>query len=510
MPFCHGEPISGGVILLQAEDDLGATVKASIEAAGGDPRRIRVYTKDEPLYLDDADDLSIIRQAAKEIDARLLVADPFSEFFSKTLKDEKIIRDSFRLLRKLAAELMMAVILIRHFTKIGTHALYRGLGGVAVVNSARSALVVGHDPSSDDPYRHVLALNRCNLPRNRDISLAYRTLKQGDAIVIEWQGESKYSADDVVTAAKNPDDHSQLDEACYILYAILTTHGGPMAATDIYQAAKDGLVSVGTLKRAKKMLRVCSRRKSVQIIENGTTKTTVQWVWQLPDDQDLLRPYQERLLREQEDDGSTSTGHRQDIVPERGLSSGPSVAHNSKKRNISKQTLSFSCSKSMQYLRTPPDIWQTLSQEFRFTVDACASHDNHLLPKYYTTAEDGLQQDWTGEVVYCHPMFDGKIGRWVEKAFNSRCVTVMLLPASTHTKYFHQFIKDNPRCEVRFLKKPPKGFQFGHDGGQPDDENRIGYIRPLMIVIFRNGSTAVENISPTIHVDCSKDDYIES
>jgi hypothetical protein len=309
MPFGNGDPINGGAILLQAEDDLGATVKASIMAAGGDPTKIRVYTKAEPLHLDDPKDLALIQQVAKEINARLLVADPCSEFFSKTLKDEKTIRNSFRLLRGLAADLRLAVILVRHFTKTGTHALYRGLGGVAVVNSARAALVVGHDPSSDDPYRHVLALNRCNLPRSRDVSLAYRTVKQGDAIVIEWLGASRYSADDIVAAAQSPDSHSQLEEACYVLYSILATHEGPMAATEVLQAAKHGLVSVGTLKRAKKMLRVSSRRQ-------GGATTPVQWVWQLPDDAALLLPYQERLSREQEDSNAKTDQRQANGPPE--------------------------------------------------------------------------------------------------------------------------------------------------------------------------------------------------
>jgi hypothetical protein len=301
MPFCDGEPVSGGAILLQAEDDLGATVKASIEAAGGDPKNIRVYTKAAPLYLDDPDDLAMIRQAAKEINARLLVADPLSEFFRKSLKDEKTIRNSFRLLRALLADLHMAAILVRHFTKSGTSAMYRGLGGVAVVNAARSAIVVGHDPSSENPYQHVLALNRCNLPRNRDVSLVYRTVKRGDAIVVDWVGESKYTADDLVSAARSPDDRSQLEEACYVLYSILATHEGPMSAIEVHEAAKDGLVSVGTLKRAKKLLRVRSRRKTVEIKNDGKTTTAVQWLWQLPDDKDLLRPYEERLAREQEE-----------------------------------------------------------------------------------------------------------------------------------------------------------------------------------------------------------------
>ena len=163
------------------------------------------------------------------------------------------------------------------------------------------------------------------------------------------------------------------------------------------------------------------------------------------------------------------------------------------KRNISKQTLSFSTSKSMQFLRTPKDIWKNLKQEFYFTLDACASDKNHLVDKYYTIDEDCLKKDWTGEVVYLHPLFDMHIGRFVEKAFNSKCITVMLLPASTHTRYFHKFIwdkeKNKPRenTEIRFLEKPKQGFNFGNDNGNVSEipKGKVGYIKPLMIVIFR-------------------------
>jgi site-specific DNA-methyltransferase (adenine-specific) len=158
-------------------------------------------------------------------------------------------------------------------------------------------------------------------------------------------------------------------------------------------------------------------------------------------------------------------------------------------RVIAKNTLSFSCSKSMAYLRTPPALWAELSAEFPFTVDVCASDENHLLPKYYTKETNGLAQDWSGEVAYIHPLFDGKIGKFVEKAFNTPNLTaVFLLPASTHTKYFHDYIYHNPNCEVRFLRKPNKGFRFGKDDGSDDDPNSIGYIKPLMVVVMRNES----------------------
>lgn len=155
-------------------------------------------------------------------------------------------------------------------------------------------------------------------------------------------------------------------------------------------------------------------------------------------------------------------------------------------RVLKKNTLSFTCSKSMKYLRTPVDIWTDLSKEFNFTLDACASDNNHLLPKYYTIEQDALKQDWDNEIAYVHPLFDGKIGKFVEKASNSKGTFVFLLPASTHTKYFHEFFYKKENVEIRFLRKPNKGFRFLNDDGSADDQNAIGYIKALMICIMKN------------------------
>lgn len=163
------------------------------------------------------------------------------------------------------------------------------------------------------------------------------------------------------------------------------------------------------------------------------------------------------------------------------------------KRTIAKNTLSFMTSATYTHIRTPKDIWAELIKEFDFTLDACASDENHLCDKYYTEEDDCLKQDWTGEVVYCHPMFNMFIGKFVGKAANSQCLSVLLLPAATHTRYFHKYIWDKqnhcPRLntEVRFLEKPKQGFCFGNDNGSDSTipKGKVGYIKPLMIVIFR-------------------------
>ena len=162
------------------------------------------------------------------------------------------------------------------------------------------------------------------------------------------------------------------------------------------------------------------------------------------------------------------------------------------KRTIAKNTLSFMTSKSYLFLRTPVDLWDALKKEFDFTLDACASDKNHLLPKYYTAENSCLDKDWNGEVVYCHPMFDMHIGNFVKKCAESKCLSVMLIPASTHTRYFHKYIWDKTlnkvrdNVEIRFLEKPKQGFNFGNDDGTLQDipKGKVGYIKPLMIVIF--------------------------
>tara|TARA_R110002050_G_scaffold11883_3_gene39516 strand:+ start:178 stop:618 length:441 start_codon:yes stop_codon:yes gene_type:complete len=140
----------------------------------------------------------------------------------------------------------------------------------------------------------------------------------------------------------------------------------------------------------------------------------------------------------------------------------------------------------MKYLRCPPKIWEQLKTEFKFTIDLCASDDNHLLERYYTIDDDCLTQDWTDEIGFLHPLFDSKIGKFVKKAYDSKGVFVLLIPASTHTKYFHEYLYKKENVEIRFLRKPVKGFRFGKDDGSKDDETKIGYIKSLMVCIIDN------------------------
>ena len=101
---------------------------------------------------------------------------------------------------------------------------------------------------------------------------------------------------------------------------------------------------------------------------------------------------------------------------------------------------------------TPKELFDQLNAEFRFTLDPCATKQSAKYKKFYTQKEDGFAKNWNGERVFMNPPYGREIGEWVKKAVESDALVVMLIPARTDTRYFHDYIYNNPKCEIRFLK----------------------------------------------------------
>lgn len=101
---------------------------------------------------------------------------------------------------------------------------------------------------------------------------------------------------------------------------------------------------------------------------------------------------------------------------------------------------------------TPQDFFDEINREFGFSLDVCALPENAKTTRYYTPEQDGLTQPWEG-VVWCNPPYGRQIGKWVERAAlaaKSGAVVVMLLPARTDTKWFHEYIYG--KAEIRFVR----------------------------------------------------------
>lgn len=131
-------------------------------------------------------------------------------------------------------------------------------------------------------------------------------------------------------------------------------------------------------------------------------------------------------------------------------------------------------SKSNEW-ETPQELFDWLDREFHFTLDPASTHENAKCAKHYTQEENGLAQDWRGETVFCNPPYGRELPLWIEKAAKSAgggTTVVMLIPARTDTRAFHDLILD--KAEVRFLR-----------GRLKFSGSKQSAPFPSMIVIFR-------------------------
>lgn len=133
-------------------------------------------------------------------------------------------------------------------------------------------------------------------------------------------------------------------------------------------------------------------------------------------------------------------------------------------------------------------------------MDACADSTNYKHDNYCTVETDGLKADWGGQTVFCNPPYSkrkkDKPGQedWIEKAYKESsengATVVMLIPARTDTKAFHNLILGKAQ-EIRFIKGRLK-FEIDRKA------NREAAPFPSMIVIFNGSSTNKTNVKTYI------------
>lgn len=126
---------------------------------------------------------------------------------------------------------------------------------------------------------------------------------------------------------------------------------------------------------------------------------------------------------------------------------------------------------------TPKYLFKEYNQVYNFTLDACASDWNHKVDNYYTEADNGLEQPWTG-IVWCNPPYGRQIKDWIRKGWESAqqgATVVMLIPARTDTAYWHDYVM---RGEISFLRGRIKFIR-------PDGTEGDAAPFPSAVVVFK-------------------------
>jgi AAA domain len=201
-----------GVIILSAEDDPADTIKPRLVAAGADVDRVAVITavkrKDEFIEDITVKDLDAIKVAVQEMGAKLVIIDPLMSYLPESSKTDSYksqdIRRILKPLARLAQELEIVIIIIRHYVKAKvTNPHAKGMGSIDIVNFLRGSLSVWPDPDDKEHERCILAITKPNLTSKKTPSLVYslavKTIEV-DGVICKnipyavWHGTSKYLA----------------------------------------------------------------------------------------------------------------------------------------------------------------------------------------------------------------------------------------------------------------------------------------------------------------------------
>jgi phage N-6-adenine-methyltransferase len=127
---------------------------------------------------------------------------------------------------------------------------------------------------------------------------------------------------------------------------------------------------------------------------------------------------------------------------------------------------------------TPQETFDELNAEFGFTVDVCALPENTKCARYFTPEQDGLQQDWRGEVVWCNPPYGRTIAAWVQKAYEASkagATVVCLLPARLGPRWWRTYVQ--PYAQWYVLEKRQN---FSGKGRAPFD-SVVAIFRPPVL-----------------------------
>lgn len=114
--------------------------------------------------------------------------------------------------------------------------------------------------------------------------------------------------------------------------------------------------------------------------------------------------------------------------------------------------------------RTPPEVFEPLHREFHFEWDMAASQEDHLTTRWYGPGgeyHDAISASWPEGPKWINPPYSRAldfVSRASQDHIHRLGPIVLLLPARTDTRWFHNYLWDRvmhrprTRVEVRLLK----------------------------------------------------------
>lgn len=268
----------GSVIIASAEDGLADTIRVRADAMGSDVSKIKIlkniipYSNQGEIF-DIRKHLQILEQEIKKIeDIKLLIIDPITAYLGDLQENRNNqVRVALTPLSDLADKYKITVIGITHLNKDqAKKAIYRAMGSIAFIATARSVWLVQLDEDDPEEKRRFFSPLKANLCMNPK-TLAFRIEGPlGEPRVIFETDPVDKTARELLADEETRKNNSALKEAKKFLREKLKDNN--LLATEILNEAENLGISKRTLDRAKSSLGVRSYQENRQ------------WYWSLRDE----------------------------------------------------------------------------------------------------------------------------------------------------------------------------------------------------------------------------------
>ena len=224
------------VIFQNGEDGVSYTLKQRLELLKADSKHIFMIDESDNMFR--LDDLILFEESLKKLKPKLVIIDPIQRYIpdGKSMDKANDVRSTLSPVRDLAEKYNCTIMIIMHRNKGNkTPSLYRALGSIDFVGTARSMLTV--EENNSKKYIHH---TKSSMGINGK-SIQYEITNDGIEII-----------DAISPNELEENQDRKLDKAIEFLKNSLKN--GYIASLELSYQAEEQEISKSTLKRAKKKL----------------------------------------------------------------------------------------------------------------------------------------------------------------------------------------------------------------------------------------------------------------
>ena len=272
--------LTGPVVYFDIENSAGSVTKVRLKHNGFTDPDGKYFCVEQAFSIDDEDALEEIYEYLEQIRPVLIVFDTLNTYIGRadTHKASESTQ-AINVFKKMAKDFNASVLILRHLTKGGGAAMYRGQGSIAFSGSARIVMSVGCDPKDSDT--RVMAVTKINFapaPKALEFRIEERPKGASEFMWGEFVSLSSQEIMDAATEARSEGKQGQnMQDAMEFLENTIT--GVALDVEKIYRMGEKRSISSKMIDRAAGKMDIIRKKNK----KDGTV------TWQIKDSSIMTR-----------------------------------------------------------------------------------------------------------------------------------------------------------------------------------------------------------------------------